>query len=158
MEVSEWKEGWQLWDLVAHLSKIGALNSGNLFRGQTDADWGLVPALYRREVRIYSESATKAELYLIAEQRMLESFFDRAAMLLPNFQRGPLMDRFIAQHYGVPTQLLDWTIDPFIGLYFAVRGGNPSSNSALFYLNPLSSLNKGARQVHGGFLLQAQRC
>lgn len=145
--VSEWREGWQLWDLMAHLTKVGAISSNNLFRGQSDSDWGLVPGLYRRAVNIFSSSKSTDELYLLAEQQMLEAFFDRGAMLLPNFPRGLLMDRIIAQHYGVPTQLLDWTLDPFIALYFAVHGGNLEKDCALFYLNPLRRLNHGMREI-----------
>lgn len=141
MQVTTWQAGWQLWDLVAHLDKTEALRSGYLFRGQSDSGWGLVPALYRREVQIYSDELTREQLYLTAEEQMIEAFFNKAAMLLPNFERGPLMDRFIAQHYGVPTQLLDWTLDPFIALYFAVHGNSSEKDCALFYLQPRRTIN-----------------
>lgn len=147
MEISEWKDGWHLWDLVAYLKEVGALGSDNFFRGQTDAEWGLLPGLYRRDVHIFSDKLSKPQLYLAAEEKMLDAFFNRAAMLLPNFSRGPLLDRIIAQHYGVPTQLLDWTLDPFIALFFAVHGGNPEKNCALFYISSLRGLNNSARDI-----------
>ncbi|MCI2393816.1 FRG domain-containing protein [Aliiroseovarius sp. N1F302] len=137
MDVSEWENGWQLWDLISHLKDSAVVGPTNLYRGQSDAEWGLTPALYRREVHIFSEQLSKAELYLRAEEAMLRAFFDQGALLLPDFQRAPFIDRFVAQHYGVPTQLLDWTLDPLIALFFAVSG-DPEKDCALFYMQPLS--------------------
>lgn len=138
MEISEWKKGWQLWDLISHLKESGVVGPTNLYRGQSNAEWGLTPALYRREVNIFSDQLSKAELYLRAEEAMLRAFFDQAALLLPNFQRTPFVDRFVAQHYGVPTQLLDWTLDPLIALFFAVSGRDAEKDCALFFIQPLS--------------------
>lgn len=140
MEVSEWKEGWQLWDLMRFLGDCGALSSGLMFRGQANSDWKLVPALYRRPVHIFGDDSEEKR-YVIAERRMLDTFFDRALLLLPHFERGEIIDRIIAQHYGVPTQLLDWTLDPFIGLYFAVSNDSEENASgALYYVGAMSRI------------------
>ena len=54
---------------------------------------------------------------------------------------------FLAQHYGLPTRLLDWSENPLIGLFFAAEddkaGANEPVDGVLFELDP-AGLNKAA--------------
>ena len=42
---------------------------------------------------------------------------------------------FLAQHYGLPTRLLDWSESPLVSLYFSVIS-NPSDDGVIFALHP----------------------
>ena len=69
------------------------------------------------------------------ENYLLQSFRRQAGGLANVPPRGHTdLWLFIAQHYGVPTRLLDWTEGALHALYFAINRGN--SNPRLYMLNP----------------------
>jgi hypothetical protein len=61
----------------------------------------------------------------------------------------------LAQHYGMPTRLLDWTYDVFVSMYFAFRGAiGKSGNLAVWALNKeyLSYLRVTVNRVNVEFI------
>ncbi len=88
------------------------------FRGQV-RDWPLRPWLAREGVT-EQERAKESEC------------FERLAEILPkvnDWERAT-----IAQHYGVPTRLLDWSENPLVGLYFALDDNNYDEKDGVIWV------------------------
>lgn len=81
------------------------------FRGQREA-WPLLPSIARINPR---------SPILDAEKKMLNEFKAKSKKFLKYIPENSWDWLAVAQNYGLPTRLLDWTMDPFIGLWFTVR-------------------------------------
>ena len=97
------------------------------FRGHSDVTWSLTPSALR-----YPTAATRTSALKLLDdfKRVAEIKIDRP----PRPDEG-LKWIQLAQHYGIPTRLLDWTESATIGLYFACL--NPSIDGLVFVLNPI---------------------
>ncbi|AHD09299.1 FRG domain-containing protein [Phaeobacter gallaeciensis] len=93
------------------------------FRGQSLTDWTLKPSLYRGFV--------PPEL----ERELIRDFKTHASEFLSSDQRSDVDWLFLAQHHGVPTRLLDWTLNPLVALYFACEDHTRGENGKVFALN-----------------------
>jgi hypothetical protein len=111
------------------------------FRGHLNADWKLTPKLYRKPFIGADETEIRHE------------FQSRAPQLIQT--RLPTNKwewYFLMQHYGVPTRLLDWTVNPLIAMYFAVQDHPATFDAALWMLDP-SWLNRKLRRGIEGAML-----
>ncbi len=81
------------------------------FRGDAKRSYPLVPAFYRPHVATHGYD----------EFTLFERFKALAAPLVRVRPDSDWEWYFIAQHYGLPTRLLDWTENLFAALYFAIQ-------------------------------------
>lgn len=101
------------------------------FRGNPEFHRSLTPAALRPKTAVQRQIA----LDLISDfKRIAEAKLSRVPEPEEEFKWAQ-----IAQHYGLPTRLLDWTESATTALYFACL--NPDSDGMVFAINP-TELNR----------------
>jgi hypothetical protein len=98
------------------------------FRGHSSAEFTLAPSALRYSARDKRERA----LGLVTDmKRFLEMKLPRPP--LPDDALGWMQ---VAQHYGLPTRLLDWTHNAAVALFFACFE-RPEADGLVVVLNPI---------------------
>ena len=100
------------------LGESSASDSGGpetIFRGVTDNGHELVPSLGRN-----TKAGTSGDITSL-ERDLLEEFKRLSVPELTSLPTSEFEWLFLAQHYGLPTRLLDWSSNPLVALFFAVE-------------------------------------
>jgi hypothetical protein len=112
-----------------------------IFRGQA-GDWPLLPRLFRPQ----TQPRTIRELRML-EKILLFEFEKRCPYLLPSVPKHLYDKMSLAQHYGLPTRLLDWSSNPLMALFFALDEANRPSPTVYIYDGSEENPNDPRRYV-----------
>ena len=116
------------------------------FRGHGNCTWKLAPSALRHRRKKDRET----------DLALVDDFRRHAEIKIP---KPPAPDDRmqwvqLAQHYGLPTRLLDWTENAVVALYFSCTN-QPDSDGLVIVFNPID-LNRKNKQA-GARILEAHR-
>jgi hypothetical protein len=130
----------EFWDKVSPLGEMSHCLSGFIYRGEESNEFELLPRTLRnKQEGIYEQKKVAEEIDMlwnfcyeansqglhIPDTRLIKD--PRPLLKMEGKKIFWLSDKFeeisaLAQHYGIPTRLLDWTSDLFTAFYFASIG------------------------------------
>lgn len=84
-----------------------------IYRGQGDCSWEMIPSLKRPNVDLARTQIARRAFRTLA-QALSENV---GSMEVPL----DVADEATAQHYNIPTTLLDFSVDPHVAIYFACQ-------------------------------------
>lgn len=107
---------------------VDARRSTNwVFRGMGAPDWDYTPSVGRN----------RSAYQLTEEIRVFNAFKKSAGLHIHTTPANDWDWLALAQHYGLPTRLLDWTTNPLVAAFFAVSSG-PEDKSAFVYAHKVT--------------------
>lgn len=98
-----------------------------LYRGVEKDDYELIPRLWRQ-----IGGKTELKVALLAEKALLTMFQKRAVAYVDKLPQSEWEWLALAQQHGLPTRLLDWTGNPLVAAFFAVRNNQHEGKSAIY--------------------------
>lgn len=158
IKVSSWKEFEVRLDELLESPDVKkarkqSTNLGVIFRGQSNAEWGLETTLER----YFGGRITEHQYYGLIDriQPAITTFTDKLWKLpewgenktidgMPDKNRQELYEYMLyLRHYGFPSPILDWSMSPYVASYFAFREIPSTTDVAIFaFIDRIGAKNK----------------
>ena len=125
---------------------IGALSEDDelMFRGQS-RDWPLLPGIGRFPCGRYAHD------WRAFHEFTIERFWRLAAPHLPSRATEDVEKWVMAQHHGLPTRLLDTTLNPLKAMHFAVSDPRDDVHDGVFWVFTYSGFREDLDEKYRKF-------
>jgi hypothetical protein len=125
--------------------QTGDLARRYLWRGQSRAEWGLAPSLFRRLLQLHETQVPTEDQICAYETDLMKHAIGRG------WSDGTHASTYAKlQHHGAATRFLDVTHDAMVALWFAVEdSGDDSSDAAVFAIDVTGAKVFTAEDSHG---------
>lgn len=117
-----------------------------LFRGQRNAAWSLTPSILRLNPVETARNAFAVLRFILANMH-LQSQAETPLSLADAFVGA-------AQHYGLPTWYLDFSVDPLSAAFFASDNACHGEEAAIYWLSLEQALRHGAKLILAPFWVE----
>jgi len=121
-------------EYIELMEKIGSTDTEKWYRGQSKCEYRLTPSALRTIYAIEDQRGYKIDpprldntcsgsnnvVAFLPVDQMVDEFSKKAKTCIEYDVKTSVEWECIAQHYGIPTRVLDWTTNAINALYFAV--------------------------------------
>ena len=107
---------------------FGKYDRGSFLRGVSNHAHKLIPAISRRNL---DENILKKN-----EENLMLLFKSLAKTYIKFTPKSEIEWLMMAQHHGLPTRLLDWTLNPLVATFFSVNKDKDKDKDGALYVYP----------------------
>lgn len=113
---------------------LSLFNYGYYFRGTNNYSFELKSKLQR----VFETNSIESNLWHAKEVFAINYFKRNYKAISNHYPKDDDIFNWLClmQHYGAPTRLIDWTLSPFVALFFAYCDINNSHDKAIWTINP----------------------